>query len=80
MRSESSRKVARAAAITQLETIAPAVTYDRLSIVLHWLTAGLVVVLWTLGQTIDFFPKGAPKIDARSVHITLGATLALVLL
>jgi cytochrome b561 len=80
MRSESSRKVAQAATITQPAAIAPAVTYDRLSIVLHWLTAGLVVVLWTLGQTIDFFPKGAPKIDARSVHITLGATLALVLL
>jgi len=58
----------------------PAPRYDGLSIALHWLTAGLVAILWTLGQTIDFFPKGAPKIDARSVHITLGAVLALVLL
>jgi cytochrome b561 len=53
--------------------------YDGVSITLHWLTAGLVVILWTLGQTIDFFPRGAPKIDARSVHIVLGATLAVVL-
>jgi len=54
--------------------------YDGFSIFLHWITAGLVVILWTLGQTIDWFPKGAPKIDARSVHITLGATLGIVLL
>lgn len=69
MPAESSRKVEQAAA-----------RYDGPSIVLHWLTAGLVVILWTLGQTIDFFPKGAPKIDARSVHIVLGATLGVVLL
>ena len=54
--------------------------YDGLSILLHWITAALVVTLWTLGQTIDFFPKGAPKIDARSTHFLLGATLAVVLI
>lgn len=62
------------------EAVEAAVRYDGVSILLHWLTAALVVILWTLGQTIDFFPKGAPKIDARSVHITLGATLGIVLL
>lgn len=80
MQAESSRKAAQPASTAQRAASEPAATYDRPSIVLHWLTAGLVVILWTLGQTIDFFPKGAPKIDARSVHITLGATLALVLL
>lgn len=54
--------------------------YDGLSITLHWVTAALVVLLWTLGQTIDFFPKGAPKIDVRSTHFVLGATLGIVLL
>lgn len=54
--------------------------YDGLSILLHWITAALVVGLWTLGQCIDFFPKGAPKIDARSTHFLLGATLAVVLI
>lgn len=54
--------------------------YDGLSILLHWVTAALVVALWTLGQCIDFFPKGAPKIDARSTHFLLGATLAVVLI
>jgi cytochrome b561 len=60
--------------------VEPATRYDGVSILLHWLTAALVVILWTLGQTIDFFPKGAPKIDARSTHIVLGATLGIVLL
>lgn len=54
--------------------------YDGFSILLHWVTAALVVALWTLGQCIDFFPKGAPKIDARSTHFLLGATLAVVLI
>ena len=54
--------------------------YDGTSILLHWVTAALVVALWTLGQTIDFFPKGAPKIDARSTHFVLGMALGVVLL
>lgn len=54
--------------------------YDGVSILLHWITAALVVALWTLGQTIDFFSKGAPRIDARSTHFLLGATLGVVLL
>ena len=54
--------------------------YDGVSILLHWITAALVVTLWTLGQSIDFFAKGAPRIDARSTHFLLGATLAVVLI
>jgi cytochrome b561 len=46
---------------------------------LHWITAVLVVILWTLGQTIDWFPKGSARIGARSTHICVGALLALVL-
>ena len=81
MQAESPRKVGQPAAVSMERAPAePVPRYDGVSILLHWLTAGLVVVLWTLGQTIDFFPKGAPKIDARSVHITLGATLGVVLL
>jgi cytochrome b561 len=81
MQAESPRKVEQAAAVfTERAAVEPAPRYDGVSILLHWLTAGLVVILWTLGQTIDFFPRGAPKIDARSVHIVLGATLGIVLL
>lgn len=57
----------------------PALRYDRRSIALHWLTAALVVTLWALGQSVDLFPKGAPRVIARSTHISLGAVLALVL-
>jgi cytochrome b561 len=81
MQAETSRKIEQAATVAMDHVaVEPAPRYDGISILLHWLTAALVVILWTLGQTIDFFPKGAPKIDARSVHITLGATLGIVLL
>jgi cytochrome b561 len=53
--------------------------YDSRSIRLHWVTAALVAVLWCLGQTIDWFPKGDTRIAARSTHIIVGALLALIL-
>jgi cytochrome b561 len=80
MQAETSRKLEQAAAVMDRAGIDPAARYDGISILLHWLTAALVVILWTLGQTIDFFAKGAPRIDARSTHIVLGATLGIVLL
>ncbi|MDE1948131.1 MAG: cytochrome b [Burkholderiales bacterium] len=54
--------------------------YDRRSIALHWATALIVVALWVLGQCIDFFPKGTPRVGARSVHIVLGIALGLLIL
>jgi cytochrome b561 len=62
-----------------MNAITRSAAYDRRTIVLHWLTALLVLGLWSLGQCIDFFPKGDPRIAARSTHIVLGATLGLVL-
>ncbi|CAN5879672.1 cytochrome b [soil metagenome] len=56
-----------------------ALHYDRRTIALHWLTAALVIGLWSLGQTIDWFAKGDPRVIARSVHITCGVLLAFVL-
>ena len=53
--------------------------YDRRTIQLHWTTAVLVIALWGVAQIIDLFPKGAPKISVRSVHIILGLVLAVVL-
>ena len=52
--------------------------YDRSTIILHWITALLVATLWSLGQTIDWFPKGTPRVTARSVHIVTGVILAMV--
>jgi cytochrome b561 len=48
-------------------------------IVLHWLTAALVGLLWVIGQTIDFAPRGPLRVDYRSVHIVCGVSLAVVL-
>ena len=53
--------------------------YDRRTIILHWLTGALVLSLWVVGQTVDWFPKGDPRVFARSTHISLGVALALVL-
>lgn len=61
-------------------TQSSALHYDTTSIALHWLTAALVLLLWCLGQTMDWFPRGTPRIMARSVHITAGVLLGLILL
>ena len=53
--------------------------YDRTTVVLHWITAVLVALLFAIGQSIDLFPRGAPRIGARSLHILAGATLLAVL-
>ena len=53
--------------------------YDARTIRLHWLTAGLVIALWCLGETIAWSPRGSARVFARSVHISLGAVLAGVL-
>jgi cytochrome b561 len=54
------------------------VRYDLNTILLHWLTAGLVAVLWVSEQAIGFFPKSAQG-GILSLHVTLGVVLALVL-
>jgi cytochrome b561 len=53
--------------------------YDARTILLHWVTAVLVILSWVTAQVIDLFPRGAPRVNAMSVHITLGVVLALVL-
>ena len=62
-----------------MQTVPTHPHYDRETVVLHWLTAVLVVSLWCLGQTIDWFPKGNARVFARSTHIAFGALLAAVL-
>jgi cytochrome b561 len=53
--------------------------HDDTTILLHWVTAILIVLMWTIGQVIDWFPKGTARISARSTHILLGAILLCVL-
>ena len=54
--------------------------HDAMTIVLHWTTAALVVVLWIIGQTVNIFPNGPLRTDYRSWHILLGVLLGVVLI
>ena len=56
-----------------------AARYDRATILFHWATAILVAVQWLGAQTIDWFPSGPWRVDARSLHITFGILLAVLL-
>lgn len=55
------------------------VRYDRTTIWLHWITVGLIVVLWTIGQTADLLPRGPLRSGVWSVHVLLGIVTAFVL-
>ncbi len=55
-------------------------TYDKKTIVLHWVVAFLVVGLWIAGQCIDLLPRGFPRITLRSFHITFGVVFGLLLI
>lgn len=49
--------------------------YDRTTMMLHWLTAISVVVLWIIGQTADWIPDGPINTAYWSVHVVLGFVL-----
>ena len=53
-------------------------TYDAKTIHYHWISAALILALWFIGQNIDSFNKGDPRVIVRSIHITLGLILAVV--
>ena len=53
--------------------------YDPATMFLHWATAVLVAAQWLGAQTIDWFPRGPLRVDARSMHITGGVLLAALL-
>ena len=53
-------------------------TYDRATIGFHWTSAALIAALWAIGQTADWFPRGALRSGVWSTHFTLGAVLIVV--
>lgn len=53
--------------------------YDRATLCFHWITALLVVEQWVGAHLIDDFAKGFPRVAARSVHITFGLILGVLL-
>jgi cytochrome b561 len=59
--------------------LANGANYDRTTISLHWITTGLVIVLWIIGQTADWLPRGPVNTDYWSIHVVLGFALAVVI-
>lgn len=53
--------------------------YDNVAISLHWLTAFLVVALFALAETWDYFPRPTQE-SMQSVHVSFGMLLSLVVL
>lgn len=53
--------------------------YDPITVWLHWITVGLIVALWVIGQTGDWFPRGPLRTGIWSAHVTLGFAIAFVL-
>ena len=62
------------------QTASPAlVRYDATTIWLHWMTVGLIVVLWLIGQTADWVPKGPLRSGVWSLHYLLGIAAGMLL-
>ncbi len=64
-------------ALTTDRTIA-ADRYDTTTIILHWLTAALVVTLFALGEIWGFLPKAPLRHGMQYVHFSLGLALIAV--
>lgn len=63
--------------MSQEATTGPeALRYDRPSIALHWLVAGTVALLWTMGRLTGYLPKGPLRLDIWSMHVVIGLALA----
>jgi cytochrome b561 len=54
--------------------------YDPPAMTLHWLTALLVLTLWTLAQAWGFLQRGTPaRHELQALHVSLGLVLIVVL-
>ena len=54
--------------------------YDATTIWLHWITVGLIAVLWVLGETADWAPRGSLRTGLWSIHVVLGVVTGFVLI
>ena len=43
------------------------------------ITAALVILIWCAGETIDWFPRGGPRMAVRSLHIVFRVLLGAIL-
>ena len=54
--------------------------YDRVTMTLHWITAILVVTLFSLAHVWAFFPHDGPaQLTMQTAHVSLGVVLAATL-
>ena len=61
-------------------TLRGAERYDSITMTLHWLTAILVVTLFSLAHIWSFFPHDGPtQTTMQTAHVSLGVILAAVL-
>ena len=63
-----------------MQAAPPEMRYDATTMFSHWATAILVATQWLGVETIDWFPRGPLRVDARPVHVTCSAVLAVLLL
>lgn len=52
--------------------------YDARTMAFHWATLIVIVGQFASAWTIDDFPRGPLRVDARSFHITLGLVITLL--
>lgn len=55
-----------------------ALKYTHTAMLLHWVTAGLIVGLFALGWTMVELPKGPARGEAFALHKSLGMTVLLL--
>jgi len=48
------------------------------SILFHWLSAALIIVLFIMGQVMEGMPRGIEKIELRQLHQSVGMILLLI--
>lgn len=53
--------------------------YGAVPLALHWLTVGLVLLAWLLGQFGDEFPRGPARATALFIHNSAGLGVLLLL-
>ena len=63
-----------------MQPVDPTATrYDRRTIVFHWITALLIVAQWCIAEMIDWAPRGDPRVPMRSLHLTVGVILVVLI-
>lgn len=54
--------------------------HDGMTILLHWLTALLIVALFALAEIWEFLPRGDAQRTLKSLHVSLGVLLIFAVL